>query len=358
MKNGIREILSKSNFSHEDIVYLLKAVGNDRDLLLQKAAQVKEKYVGKKVWLRGLIEYSNICSKNCLYCGIRHDNKKVVRYRLQDNEVIEAASFAVKNGFGSVVIQSGEICSDEFAKKITGLLEKISRLSNPKMRITLSLGEQSDEVLRNWFKAGAERYLLRIESSNKELYSRIHPQDKLHDYNNRIENLILLKKIGFQTGTGVMIGLPFQTVGDLANDILFMQEMDIHMCGMGPYIEHADTPLFMCSDGLMSLNERYDLAIKMIAVLRIVMKDINIASTTAFQTIHSKGKALAISAGANVLMPNLTPCNYKASYNLYNNKPGKENSIDYEFNLAKEIIKNSGSEVGLNEYGDSMHFLK
>jgi biotin synthase len=350
------KILSQHAFSKDDIAYLLNTKSEEQKLLFRKATEIKEKYVGNKVWLRGLIELSNICSKNCYYCGIRKENSKVCRYEIKTDEVIESAKFAFDNGFGSLVIQSGEIQSAKFTNKILDILQKIQQLSNPKLRVTLSCGEQSEETYKSWFEAGAERYLLRIETSNPELYRKIHPNDSLHDFDKRIEALKTLKKIGFQTGTGVMIGLPFQTIDDLANDILFMKKMDIHMCGMGPYIEHSETPLFKYSDSLLTLRKRYELALKMIAILRIVMKDINIASTTAFQTIDSEGKKSALEIGANVLMPNLTPSIYKANYNLYNNKPGKENSVDYEFNLALKMIHNAGNIVGLNEYGDSRHY--
>jgi len=352
----INKILQKSKFTKDDIVFLLNAKDDDEKKLFLRSAEIKEKHVGNKVWLRGLIELSNICSKNCYYCGIRKGNKNVCRYEIQLDEVIESAKFALDNGFGSIVIQSGEIQSTKFTNKILDILQKIQQLSSPKLRVTLSCGEQTEETYRKWFDAGAERYLLRIETSNSDLYHKIHPNDSLHDFDKRIEALNVLKKIGFQTGTGVMIGLPFQTIDDLANDILFMQKMDIHMCGMGPYIEHSETPLFKYSSLLLSLRERYELALKMIAVLRIVMKDINIASTTAFQTIDSEGKKSALEIGANVLMPNLTPAKYKENYNLYNNKPGKENTISYEFNLAFEMIRNAENIVRLNEYGDSIHY--
>lgn len=352
----IEQILNQETFTNSDIIFLLNSADEDEKLLFSKSRQVKESYVGNKVWLRGLIEYSNRCIKDCFYCGIRKSNLNNNRFLIPDDEVLNSAKYAYYNGFGSVVIQSGENTSQTFIDNISRLIDQIKKISNNNLRITLSCGEQNEQTYKNWFSAGAERYLLRIETSNKEIYNKIHPNNKLHNFDSRIESLKLLKKIGFQTGTGVMIGLPFQTIDDLANDILFMKSLDIDMCGMGPYIEHSNTPLFNLSKSSLTLTERYNLALKMIAVLRLVMKDINIASTTAFQTINSSGKKSAIEIGANVLMPNLSPKKYKEHYNLYNNKPGKENSIEYEFNLAKEMIEKANNIVALNEHGDSLHF--
>ncbi len=354
----LKNILTKEFFEKEDIRFMLEAEGLDKAELFKYAAEIKRQYVGDEVYLRGLIEYSNICKKDCYYCGIRCSNKNFNRYEVSIDEIKEACDFAIKNRFGSMVIQSGELQSENFTEKILKAILLIKNKSNGKMRITLSCGEQTPEVYKKWFDAGAERYLLRIEASNPELYKKLHPENKLHSYDQRVESLKQLKAIGFQTGTGVMIGLPFQTINDLADDILFMRDFDIDMCGMGPYIEHESTPLYKHTKGLISLENRYQLALKMIAVLRIVMKDVNIASTTALQAINASGKKCALEIGANVIMPNITPVKYKEEYHLYKDKPGEGLSVDNELDYAIKAIKNAGCEVAFGSYGDALHYLK
>jgi biotin synthase len=299
------------------------------------------------VWLRGLIEFSNICGKDCLYCGIRKSNRNVVRYNLSDDEIINAAMFAYKNKYGSIALQSGELENDNVTGRIEKLIRDIKDLSEGKLGITLSVGEQKPDVYKRWFDAGAHRYLLRIEATNESLYAKIHPNDEKHNFKKRLDCLKNLKDIGFQTGTGVMIGLPFQTIDNLADDLLFMNNFDIDMCGMGPYIEHADTPLMEASGNLAPLNQRLDLTLKMIAIIRIMMKDINIVASTALQAIDSLGREKAIQIGANIIMPNLTPEKYQNSYKLYENKP--QANIETIMNIAD-------TEIIFGEWGDSSHY--
>ncbi len=356
-QTNIKHILQKEHLDKNDIILLLQTEGADKNQLFKYASEIKETYVGNKVFLRGLIEYSNICKKDCYYCGIRSSNKDFCRYEVSLEDIKDACNYALDKKMGSMVIQCGELQSNTFTQRIASAIKLIKFLSNGRMRITLSCGEQTPEVYKKWFEAGAERYLLRIESSNPELYKKIHPDNELHHYENRIQAIKDLKRIGFQTGTGVMIGLPFQSIENLADDILFMRESDIDMCGMGPYIEHENTPLFEHKNLLMPLNLRYELALKMIAVLRIVMKDINIASTTALQAINNKGKRTALQIGANVIMPNLTPAKYKSDYHLYKNKPGSGLSIDNELEFSANEIKKANCITAYGEYGDAMHFL-
>lgn len=341
-----------------EIIQLLKAKGEERTRLLKRAQEVKEREVGNKVYFRGLIEFSNICSKDCLYCGIRNSNQKVVRYDASDEEILQACRFAWENRFASVVLQSGEISSQAYVKRIDSLLRKIKQISNNELGITLSCGEQSRETYRRWFESGAHRYLLRIESSNPDLYYKIHPENERHSFERRVEALGLLKETGYQVGTGVMIGLPFQTFEDLANDLLFFKKIDIDMCGMGPYIEHEDTPLYQYRHLLMSKQERFDLALNMIAVLRLLMPDINIAAATALQAIDPAGREKALAIGANVIMPNLTPCEYREEYQLYENKPCLDEDAELCRNCLEARIELAGSEIGYGEWGDSKHFFK
>jgi len=355
---NVSDILAKDSFSNKDIVKLLEAEGEDKILLFKKSAEVKEKYIGKKVWLRGLIEFSNICGKDCLYCGIRKGNKNLKRYNLSDDEIIAAAKFAYDNRYASIALQSGELESASVTNRVENLLYRIKEMSGGKLGITLSVGEQESEVYRRWFEAGAHRYLLRIETTNRILYSKIHPINKKHDFDRRLQCLKSLQDIGYQTGTGVMIGLPFQTSEDLADDLLFMNEFDIDMCGMGPYIEQADTPLIIHSDKLLPINERFDLALKMTAILRIMMKDINIVAPTALQAIDSVGREKALKIGANILMPNITPGKYRDNYRLYDNKPCTDDSAEDCQSCLEARVSLADTEIIYGEWGDTKHYEK
>ncbi|MBI5540975.1 MAG: [FeFe] hydrogenase H-cluster radical SAM maturase HydE [Bacteroidia bacterium] len=356
MNDLFSNLLDKEHFEKDDLICFLNSKEQERKLLFEKSAKIKQQYIGNKVYFRGLIEYSNICHKNCLYCGIRAGNKNLTHYTLSDEEVIRAAKFAYENNYGSVVLQSGEIESSEFTEKIDKLIWEIKKLSDNKLGLTLSLGEQSEETYKQWFKSGAHRYLLRIETSNQTLYSRIHPNNSKHSFEKRLVALNTLKKLGFQAGTGVMIGLPFQTTENLADDLIFMKEFDIDMCGMGPYIEHKDTPLYEFRNELLPLNERFDLSLKMIAILRILMKDINIASTTALQAIDPIGREKAIKIGANIIMPNITPGNNRDNYLLYENKPCTDEEMEDCKSCLEARLHFAGAEIGYGEWGDSMHF--
>jgi biotin synthase len=356
--DNISKILEQSSFTDSDLEKLLNCEGNERRLLFKKGGEIKDLYVGNKVYFRGLIEFSNVCEKNCYYCGIRKSNHSVRRYNLTNKEILEAARFADENNFGSVVLQSGENSSAEFADRITNLITQIKKLSNGRLGITLSAGEQTETVYHQWFEAGAHRYLLRIESSNEALYQKIHPADQQHDFNRRTDCLSYIKQIGYQTGTGVMIGLPFQTTADLVHDLRFFEETGIDMVGMGPYIEHSGTPLYAFRNELLPIQERFDLSLKMIAILRILMKDINIAAATALQAIDPLGREKGIKVGANIIMPNITPGFYRNDYSLYENKP----CIDEEPAQCKGCldarIALADGEIGYGEWGDSIHFTK
>lgn len=354
----LSEILQNDRFTLDELVMLLNAEGSDRQLLFQQAQKVKLENIGNKVYFRGLVEFSNICAKDCLYCGIRKSNETVVRYEATDDEILEACRFAWENRFGSVVLQSGELSSPTFVNRIDSLLRKIKQLSNNELGITLSCGEQSLETYRRWFESGAHRYLLRIESSNPELYRKIHPENEFHSFDRRLQSLNDLRAAGYQVGTGVMIGLPFQTTEDLANDLLFLKQFDVDMVGMGPYIEHEDTPLYEFRHQLKTKQERFDLALKMIATLRLLMPDINIAAATALQAIDPAGREKALTIGANIIMPNLTATKYRKEYQLYEDKPCLDEDAELCRNCLEARIEISGCEIGYGEWGDSKHFKK
>jgi biotin synthase len=355
---SVLSILGKDHFNKQEIIELLSSNDAEMKALFEKANEVRVQYVGDKVYFRGLIEFSNICGKNCYYCGIRAGNANVQRYNLTDQEILDAARFAYENHYASIVLQSGEMANDDFVQRIEYLLEETKKLSDNKLGITLSLGEQTDDVYQRWFNAGAHRYLLRIESSNKELFEKIHPKNENHRFETRLNCLKSLRKIGFQVGTGVMIGLPFQTLEDLADDLLFMQDFDVDMVGMGPYIEHPDTPMHQYRNLLLPKQERLDLALKMIAILRLMMKDINIAAATALQAIDPMGREKGIKVGANVIMPNITPGQYRSNYKLYEDKPCTDENPDDCVQCLEARISMTGNTIGFDEWGDSKHFEK
>jgi len=354
----IESILSKDELTRQDITLLLQANDEDRAKLFAKSAEVKEKYVGRKVYLRGLIELSNICSKNCFYCGIRSGNQDFTRYNLSDDEVVEAARYSWQNGYASIAIQSGEVSNSAFTQRITNLLKKINAATSSELGITLSMGEQTEETYREWFDNGAIRYLLRIESSSRELYAKLHPNNKAHDFGKRVECLRLLQRVGYQTGSGIMVGLPFQTIENLADDLLWLKEMDVDMVGLGPYVEHPDTPLYKYKDMLLPLDERFALALRVIAILRIIMKDINIVAPTALQAIDKLGREKAIKIGSNVVMPNVTPGLYRNEYKLYNNKPSTAEADEDCKKCLEARIRLTGDEIGYNEHGNPIHFTQ
>lgn len=358
METRILQISKKESLSKDDLVYMLTCKGEEEKNLFELSKKIRNEEVGSYVYLRGLIEFSNICKKNCYYCGIRKDNPKIARFNIEDKDILDAARFAWENNYGSIVLQSGERDDKEFISRIDNLLKKIKQISNGELGITLSLGEQDQETYKRWFESGAHRYLLRIETSNKDLYYKIHPRDLNHSFEKRIECLHSLQAEGYQTGTGVMIGLPFQTSEDLANDLLFFKKLNIDMVGMGPYIEHADTPLYDHKYMLMPIKDRFTLSLHMISTLRILMKDINIAAATALQAIDPVGREKALNIGANVIMPNITPTEERSLYSLYENKPCTDEGADECYSCIEARIKMAACEIKYNEWGDSRHFFK
>lgn len=352
----IPSLLDKNSWNKEDLITLLKAEGPAMEMMLQRSAQTRERYIGNKIYLRGLLEISNICSKNCYYCGIRYENRNIRRYKMTLEEVEKAVRFAYEQGFGSVVFQSGEIEAQPFTEFVTRAIAKTKDISGGRLGITLSCGEQSDSVYRQWKEAGAHRYLLRIEASDPDLFKKLHPTDDIHNLHRRMEALRGLQRMGYQTGTGVMIGLPFQTLEHLANDLLFMREFDIDMVGMGPYVMHRDTPLFEHRHEVPLLKDRISLSLKMIAILRLMMKDVNIASTTALSAIDPMGKIMGMKAGANVIMPNITPAKFIGNYNLYDNKPYVDLYSNASRLTMEKEIENQGFKIGFDEWGDSVHY--
>lgn len=338
----------------EDLVALL-SINNEDELkeLYKKAKEVRIANCSNTIYYRGLIEISNQCKKDCYYCGIRCSNKEINRYCLNKEEVLKAASFAYQSGFGSVAIQGGEKNSKKWELYIEEIILAIGKLSQGKLGITLSLGEQSKECYKRWFDAGAHRYLLRIETSNKDLYKTLHPMN--HSYDNRVKALHLIKETGYQLGTGVMCGLPGQTINHLANDIIFFKTIDADMIGLGPFIPHHATPL---SSIIIDKKYQLTLALKVLATTRLYLKNVNMVASTALQALDPYGRELGCEAGANIIMPNLTDAEYKVQYQLYEGKPNlAEFSLDVHKKLDENLIA-LGNLIGYNQWGDSPHALK
>ncbi len=341
------------NADHDTIRRLLDLSPlDDIRQLFQDARQLKQRTVGPQIYLRGIVEFSNICDKDCYYCGIRRSNNTAERFQMPEEEIAAVSLEAYKTGIGSIVLQAGERSDKKYTEMVERVVRRINEESNGGIGITLSLGEQDRDTYHRWFEAGAHRYLLRIETSNRGLYEKVHPGD--HDYAVRLQCLKSLREIGYQVGSGVLIGMPGETTEDLADDALFFRKIDLDMIGMGPYVVHSQTPLARKA-GKYDSTRQLNLGLKMIAVCRLLMPDINIAATTALQTLSPNGWELGIRAGANVIMPNITPAKYRKAYTLYQGKAiCRETTAPLEY--LRELFKNIEEEVIPDQWGDSLHF--
>lgn len=296
--------MNYQNLSRNDIIELLKTRDDE---IFHLADNIRKKYKGDEVHLRGLVEFSNICRCNCFYCGLRAENKKLERYRLTEDEILYCCRTAVNADYKTIVLQSGE---DVYwtAERICSLIKKIKQYD---VAITLSIGERSYDEYKMFKEAGADRYLLRIETTDKNLYKSLHPN---MSYENRVQCLKNLKSLGYETGTGCLVGLPNQTIESLADDILFFKELNADMVGVGAFIPHPETPL------AGQKTDAFDLALRVMAITRIILPDINIPATTAMESMRPNGRIIALQSGANVVMPNMTEGDYRRKYELY---PGK-----------------------------------
>lgn len=354
----LERLATSGDLSKSDLERLLALTDEEEVRRLHRAAfDTATREVGDRVFYRGIVEFSNECGQNCYYCGIRGGNRSVERYCLSGPEIVQCALWSAAAGYGSCVLQSGERRDEEFI----GLVERCVREIREQSRgpslpdglgVTLSIGEQSLETYRRLRLAGAHRYLLRIETTNPELFSRLHPAAQR--FEDRLDCLEALREAGFQVGTGVMIGIPGQTLGDLAEDILFFRRMDVDMIGMGPYITHPETP--MSGQGMMPKERLLQLSLNMIAVTRLALRDVNIAATTALQALVHDGRERGIACGANVIMPNLTPQTFRRGYQLYEGKPCLDEGRDACRTCLQRRVEAAGRRVGWNEWGDSPHF--
>ncbi len=319
---------------------------------IEDTESMRRQSMGSKIYLRGLVEFSNYCDRDCLYCGVRSSNNQVLRYRMDKSEIVAIVKAAYQQGYRSICLQSGETDSAVGVIWLADLVKMIKDINcgtyEQGIGITLCVGELSYHQYLILWEAGAHRYLLRIESSDRDLFKRMHPPAQR--YEKRVECLEALKDIGFQVGTGVMIGLPGQTAEHLARDLEFFQGLDIDMLGMGPYIPHPDAPLSRTRAG--STLDPYTVTLKMIALARTIMPEINIVASTALQTINPEGLKMGIKAGANIVMPILTPPRYRDQYILYQNKK----------HTALQTIESELGEIGYrieyDKWGDSAHYFR
>ncbi len=323
MQELIQKLYHTGTLAESKLKYLLENFDEKTaDFLFEKAREVQHKYFGNKIYVRGLIEFTNYCKNDCYYCGIRRSNLKAVRYRLSKEEILSCAASGYALGFRTFVLQGGE--DGYFADD--KMVDIISSLKNnhPDCAITLSIGEKGYESYLRFFEAGADRYLLRHETANAEHYAKLHPQNLL--LKNRKACLEDLKKIGYQVGTGFMVGSPYQTTDDLVKDLLFIKDFQPEMIGIGPFLPHRDTPFAEENAGTVELTLFF------VGILRLMNPNSLIPSTTALGTVKDTGRERGILAGANVVMPNLSPVSVRKKYMLYDNKicTGEEAAEGYE----------------------------
>lgn len=307
----IEKLNQQHHLTQEEWIQLLENKDSiNREQLRELALKQQKKYYGNKIFIRGLIEFSNYCKNDCLYCGIRRSNQKVDRYRLSLDEILECCSLGYSLGYRTFVLQSGE---DPYftVDRISEITKSIKNLY-PDTAVTLSLGEHSKEAYKEWFNNGADRYLLRHETANSHHYSKLHPNQM--NLESRMKALENLKSIGYQVGVGFMVGSPYQTVETLAQDFSFIQNFKPHMVGIGPFIPQSDTPFKNKKAGTLEDTLLY------LSLIRLISPKILLPATTALGTIHPMGRELGIKAGANVLMPNLSPTDVREKYLLYDNK--------------------------------------
>ncbi|MDD5489318.1 MAG: [FeFe] hydrogenase H-cluster radical SAM maturase HydE [Candidatus Moranbacteria bacterium] len=337
----------------------LLATDKDQQNLFKKACSVKEKTFGKRVWFRGIIEFSNICQNNCLYCGIRKGNKKQERFKMSPDEILSCLKFIDKADYGSVVYQSGEMTSNSFKNYLLEIV-RLAHQNFPNLGITISCGEQDFEFLKALKEAGATRYLLRIETSNPKLYAKLHPAEM--SWEKRFQCLKDLQKLDYQVGTGVMIGLPDQTIEDLINDLHFFVENKFDMFGIGPYVIHEDTPLSNDSEVQRwwhkNKSRNFNLSLNFLAVLRILQPNANIAAATACDVLSPLGRMKVLQIAGNVIMPSVTPQNYRNKYLLYENKPCIDENAEKCFYCLNQKIVRAGLRPIFGEQGNSPFFYQ
>lgn len=334
MSELIKKLKTSKDLSFDEFLCLLKSDTED-ELLFKTADKIRRENYGDEVYIRGLIEFTNYCKNNCYYCGIRRDNKKAIRYRLTKEEILDCCHKGYELGFRTFVLQGGEDMTFN-DKDICQIVYNIKE-SFPDCAVTLSIGERPKESYKAFFDAGANRYLLRHESATDEHYSKLHPQNL--SLKIRKECLFNLKEIGFQVGAGFMVGSPYQTMENIISDIRFLQELQPDMIGIGPFLRHTDTPFSNFQNGSLPLT------LRLISVLRLIFPYALIPSTTALGTIHPEGREMGLKAGANVVMPNLSPMRVRKLYTLYDNKISTDEEAAESVERLKKRVENAGYRI-------------
>ncbi|MBD3410382.1 MAG: [FeFe] hydrogenase H-cluster radical SAM maturase HydE [Ignavibacteriales bacterium] len=339
---SVTDILAADRLERDDLLALIGARDEEgRRALYRRADDVRRATHGNVVHLRGIIEFSNYCRCDCLYCGVRASNKRVARYRMSEEEILRAAETIAEAGIKTIVLQSGEdlaYTSEAFGE----IIREIKRRHD--VAITLSLGERPREDYERWREAGADRYLLKHETANRALYERLHPTQS---FDERIDALRLLKEIGFQTGSGNVVGFPDQTDEDIADDLLLCRELDVDMASFSPFLPADDTPLAdLPSPPLWK-------TLNVMAAARLVLPDAHIPATTALSAMDPEGRALGLRAGANVVMPTFTPNEFRFNYLIYNAKPGGSEDPTKKLDDLRALLDRLGLRVG-DDYGHSV----
>ncbi len=336
-KNIIDKLYKVNDASDEDLIWLIDNIDLDgRKYLFEKARKLREKYYGKKVYLRGLIEFTNYCKRECRYCGINAYNKKAVRYRLSKEEILASCEKGNKLGYKTFVLQGGE---DPYFKDeiMLDLVKEIkSRFSDS--ALTLSIGERSFESYKKLRQAGADRFLLRHESANEKIYKTLHPKSEFSSRKKCLENL---KKLSYQTGAGFMVGLPEYKSSDYVKDLRFIKTLQPEMVGIGPYLSHKDTSMKDCKSGDLETT------LLMLALVRLLLPKVLLPATTALSTVSKEGRKAGLDVGCNVIMPNLSPQKYRKEYSLYNNKKSSGSESAQELLLIIREIESYGYECDM-----------
>lgn len=346
MNEIINKLYNSQNLSDEELKALIESDATETtELLRQRADEVRQRIYGKKVFLRGLIEISSYCKNDCLYCGIRRSNSSAERYRLSREEILSCCENGYSLGFRTFVMQGGEDSSftDEF---LCSLISEIKE-KYPDCAITLSLGERSYESYQSLKNAGADRYLLRHETADAELYGKLHPSELT--FENRRKCLFNLKELGYQVGAGFMVGAPYQTTESLIADLRFLQELQPQMIGIGPFIPHHETPFADEVGGTLELT------LRLLGILRLIFPKVLLPATTALGTIDPNGRELGLQTGCNVVMPNLSPVDVRKKYDLYDNKICTGEEAAECCVCLNNRIKSAGYEVA-SERGDAADF--
>ena len=336
IKNLIEDLNSGKKLSLDGFEYILTNYSKeDFSYIKDTASKIAIENFGKKIYFRGIIEFSNICKNDCLYCGIRRSNENVERYRLTLDQILECCEEGYQYGYRTFVLQSGEdghFNDDTMLEVVSSIRKKYDDCA-----ITLSIGERSRDSYQKLFDAGANRFLLRHEAASKELYEKIHPSNQ--KWEERFRCLKDLKEIGYQVGAGMMIGVPYQTLRNIAEDLVFIQDFNPHMVGIGPFIPHKDTPFKNEKAGSIELS------LLALSLVRIMLPKVLLPSTTALGSLGGDGRQQGVLHGCNVIMPNLSPMSVRKKYLLYDNKAGIENDAKTSIEILKKQMEDIGYEV-------------